>query len=337
MTQTLAQNPPSATSPACALLLDQCADLELDLALVSVNRRTIRLHGPHGEPIEVWLEHSRYSMLEQVFRQLRFDFSDLPLLTRGDSKELRLLTPRVIAAKLLPTVYSFTQNRYGVAPGTDELRARFSAEIFRAMECSPGSRYLASAFLALHESEAGPLLIERLVQSCNLEVRAKRYHIGSPVHRYRYTEKHPTANNGAPVTRWMRFEQPVICFDWRHPLTDEDGTRLSDEPISDDYAALWIDDVASAKRLVRDTFYWLEERFATHGVALIDFCLFVDRSGKVVFGEISPDCMRVRHAANDDADALDKDTWRAGGSPAGVLQKYQALFNIVIGDDSVTE
>jgi hypothetical protein len=52
-------------------------------------------------------------MIEQLLRQLDFDFAHLPPFVVGESKEIRLLTPRVVVAKLLPTVYSFTKIRYG--------------------------------------------------------------------------------------------------------------------------------------------------------------------------------------------------------------------------------
>ncbi|MBD8546791.1 phosphoribosylaminoimidazolesuccinocarboxamide synthase [Sphingomonas sp. CFBP 8760] len=271
-------------------------------------------------------------MIEQLLQQLRFDFKALPLLTKGESKEIRLLTPRIALARLLPTVYSFTHRRYGIAPGTDAVRARFSADLFRAMASAPGDRHIAHAFLGLVETEDGPLLAEHVVEPGNIEVRVKRYHIGSPVHRYRFVEDHPTAGGGAPLEKWQRFDQPLVCFDWRHPLTDAGGTALADEPLPDDYAAIWLDDLPRAKRLARDTFLWIEQLFASRGLRLIDICFFIDRTGRVIFGEISPDCMRVRSAASDQAEALDKDEWRSGGEAADVLERYQRLQAIIFGE-----
>lgn len=318
-------------TPAAEALLDECAELGLDVTLTGASDAAVEVTGPSGEPIVVDLAPSAHSMVEQLLSQVTFDFASLPLLVRGDSKEIRLLTDKVTLARLLPTVYSYTNNRYGEIAGTEAVRARFSAEVFRAMSCRPGPRHLASAFLGLVEAPEGPLLAERRVETCNLEVRVKRFHVGSPVHRYVYTDRHPTAHGGPPLERWDRFERPLVCFDWRHPLTDDEGRRLADEPLPDDYAAVWIDDVERAKRLARDTFEWLEARFAGAGLLLIDICFFVDRYGRVVFGEISPDCMRVRSSASDDADALDKDEWRSGGDPATVLARYERLYDLVFG------
>jgi phosphoribosylaminoimidazole-succinocarboxamide synthase len=316
---------------AADTIVDQCEALDIKVRITGADRSAIDLAGPVDEPIRVWLD-GRATMIEQVLQQLRFDFKSLPALTTGESKEIRLLTQRVALAKLLPTVYSFTHRRYGVAPGTDEVRARFSADLFRLMQRNPGNRHLATAFLGLVESPEGPLLAEHVVEPGNIEVRVKRYHIGSPTHRYRFIEDYPTAGGGLPLQKWQRFDRPLVCFDWRHPLEDEKGTALADEPLPDDYATLWLDDLPAAKRLARETFEWIEELFASKGLRLIDICFFVDRVGHVIFGEISPDCMRVRSAASDQAEALDKDEWRSGGEASSVLERYTRLHSIVFGE-----
>ena len=273
-----------------------------------------------------------HSLIEQVLAQLDVDFESLPLLVRGDSKEIRLLTPRIALAQLLPTVYSYTYNRYGVAPGTDAVRTRFTAELFRAMAAEPGAFQLCSAYLGLVSTPIGMLLAEKVVDTCNLEVRVKRFHIGSPLHRYLYTEQHPTRHQGKPLQRWSRFPEPVVCFDWRHPLQDESGKRLADEPLPDDYAALWIDDLHHAKKLARNAFLWIEQRFARAGLRLVDICFFIDCTGSVLYGEVSPDCMRVRDVAAANTEVLDKDSWRSGDSPEAVLAKYEKLYSLVFGD-----
>jgi phosphoribosylaminoimidazole-succinocarboxamide synthase len=123
----------------------------------------------------------------------------------------------------------------------------------------------------------------------------------------------------------------VVCFDWRHPLVDEDGDRLADEPLSDDYATVWMDDVPFAKEMAREVFCWLEHIFASAGLLLVDMCLFVDRSGHVIYGEISPDCMRIRIGlgAPESAQPLDKDVWRAGAGAEQVQERYQRVYELL--------
>jgi phosphoribosylaminoimidazole-succinocarboxamide synthase len=314
------------------IVVDQCLALDLAVKAVGSTSTSVKLSGPTDEPILVDLALGKLTAIEQVLQQLRIDFENLPLLTRGESKEIRLLTPKISLARLLPTVYSFTHQRYGIAEGTDVSRARFSAQIFRSMQCNPGGRHLAHAFLGLIEQPSGPLLAEHVVTPGNIEVRVKRYHIGSPVHRYLFVSEHTTAYGGEPLRRWQRFDRPLVCFDWRHPFDDGHGKALADEPLPDDYASLWLDDVSAAKTLARNTFEWIEELFALKSLRLIDICFFIDRTGTVLFGEISPDCMRVRSNASDEGEALDKDEWRSGGKPDEVLLRYQKLYDMIFGE-----
>jgi phosphoribosylaminoimidazole-succinocarboxamide synthase len=274
--------------------------------------------------------------MEQAMRCIPFRFEDLELLVEGESKEVRLLTEYVVVERLKPTVYSFTHNRYGHVDGTDLARVRFSAEIFRRMEALPkiSSVVPRSAFLGLIDTERGPALVQRRVDDSNLEIRVKRYHIGSPLHRYLYTERHPSWQSCGPLERWSRFDEPIVCYDWRHPLKDDEGRALADEPVSDDYAAVWVKDVLHAKEMARATFLWLESMMDKAGLVLVDICVFIDRSGKTIFGEISPDCMRIRSKGGslDAATSFDKDVWRGGAPGRTVAERYWAIFELLFGD-----
>lgn len=274
-----------------------------------------------------------WTLLEQALHCVPFNFAALPLLVEGESKEVRVLTRSVVVERLKPTVYSFTHNRYGVVEGTDLVRSYFSAEVFRRVHALYGAASPMSAFLALVRTEKGPLLVQRRVEDSNLEIRVKRFHVGSPVHRYLYTESQPTTQACGSLTRWSRFDHPVVCFDWRHPLHDTEGRRLADEPLSDDYAGIWVEDVARAKEVARCVFRWLEEFMLQADLVLVDMCMFIDRSGRMVFGEISPDCMRVREKKPNLqlAIPLDKDSWRTGESGDTVLTRYRVLHERLFG------
>lgn len=271
------------------------------------------------------------TLLERTLRALPLDFDSLPLVVEGESKIIRKWTEKVVAIRFKPTVYSFTANRYGEVPGSDRIRLKFTAALFRLMAARnpDGNAIARSAFLAERESDDGPLLIEKNVETCNLEIRVKRYHIGSPLHRYRYTEKYPTRHGRPPLARWSRLDPPVVCFDWRHPLVDDEQKRLADEPLPDDYAALWIDNLPLAKKTALQLFLWMESVFEAVGLRLVDVCLFIDRTGQTIYGEISPDCMRVRLGLGDpsQSEAADKDLWRGGRSPEAVLSKYEELYH----------
>jgi phosphoribosylaminoimidazole-succinocarboxamide synthase len=283
-------------------------------------------------------DDAQLTPLEQILARVPVRFEALPLLADGESKELRLWTDEVVLMRFKPTVYSFTSNRYGESTGTDLVRLRFTAALFRRMarpRCAGGLGQ-ESAFLAEIETPTGPLLAQKRVQPGNLEIRIKRYHIGSPIHRYRFTERHESMLQGGPVRPWSRFEEPVVCFDWRNPLRDETGTRLADEPLSDDYARIWMRDVDHAKESARQVFLWMEDWFVGAGVRLVDLCLFVDRSGRIIFGEISPDCMRVHLTLDhpERAESADKDLWRSGKAPEILLVRYRELYRRLFGESN---
>jgi phosphoribosylaminoimidazole-succinocarboxamide synthase len=275
----------------------------------------------------------RLTPLEQALACIPVEFEALPLLVEGESKVVRLWTERVLLQRFKPTVYSFTHNRYGVVPGTDAARLDCSAEIFRRLadEFGDDPDGPRSAFLSVVPAGGCALLAQRRVRACNLEVRVKRFHVGSPLHRYRFTERHETTQQCGPLVKWSRFDEPIVCFDWRHPLTDEEGQLLADEPVSDDYAAVWMDDVPRAKSVARRAFLWLEELFESVGLLLVDICFLIDRSGGVIHGEISPDCMRVRLDSGEPAraDSLDKDVWREGRPEEDLRARYEEVLRRV--------
>ncbi len=326
---------------AFASLAAQLTDLGFDVRIGHTGGNTdcgiTVVEGGDGETAQrgcVYVKNA-VSLLEQALRCIPLDFDSLPLFLEGESKIIRSWTPRVLVERFKPTVYSFTHNRCGVVHGTDVTRARFTAEIFRRMArlssrepCVP-----RSAFLGLVETASGPLVVQERKETCNLEVRVKRFHIGSPLHRYRYTDNYASTQACGPLKRWSRLDRPVVCFDWRNPFTDEQGVRLADEPLSDDYASVWMDNVPMAKEMARNAFLWLEQLFAAEDLCLIDMCMFVDRTGQFILGEISPDCMRVRLMRDvlDLSPSLDKDQWRQGAEPAAVAKRYEELYARLFG------
>ena len=282
-----------------------------------------------GKPLPLLFE-----LVEYVIQQIPFQFNSLPFLLEGESKILRLLNSKIVVEQFKPTVYSYTHNRYGEVKGTEELRVLFTTEVFRNLNrySIAHGKSLKNAFLAIVFSSEGVLLVQEKIEACNLEIRVKRYHIGSPVHRYKYTEEYNTVQTDeAPLNKWSRFIEPIVCFDWRHPLFDENGNRLSDEPISDDYASIWMHDVAEGKRLARETFIFLEKLFRDSGFLLVDICFFIDQSGHILYGEISQDCMRVKNSLRDPSlsESMDKDLWRQGEKEELLAERYHNLYQSI--------
>jgi phosphoribosylaminoimidazole-succinocarboxamide synthase len=301
---------------------------DLHIQLVSEGQPSCKVDGVRSVALE-----GEGTLLERILKVVPLDFEALPLVFEGESKEVRLWTEKVAVMRFKPTVYSYTINRYGEVAGTEVIRLTFSAALFRLMADTWAPVSLGavpkSAFLAEIEATGGPFLVQRKIEPCNLEVRIKRYHVGSPVHRYLYTERYPSTQTCGPLRRWSRLDEPVVCFDWRHPLLDDQGNRLADEPISDDYARVWMYNLDHAKDMARCTFLWMEALFEVAGMRLIDMCLLIDRQGQLIYGEISPDCMRVHLGLDEpnDRGSSAKDVWRLGGSPTELRWHYENLFS----------
>ena len=110
-------------NPVVAAIVDQCEALDLRVHVLGVSRDSIKLVGPADEPISISFD-GRISMIEQLLRQLRFRLGELPLLTRGESKEIRLLTPRIALAKFIsdsllvhtPSLWYSPRYRRGSSP-----------------------------------------------------------------------------------------------------------------------------------------------------------------------------------------------------------------------------
>jgi hypothetical protein len=62
-------------------------------------------------------------------------FTELPLVIRGESKEVRYAGNGLVVIRYLPSIYSFTHNRCDLVPGSDALRLtamRTFLEVLRA-------------------------------------------------------------------------------------------------------------------------------------------------------------------------------------------------------------
>jgi phosphoribosylaminoimidazole-succinocarboxamide synthase len=251
-------------------------------------------------------------------------FSRLPLVVEGESKLIRRWAEGQCLIKLKPTIYSYTQNRTGVVPGSDALRQRASRVFVDVLR--------RAGIPHAYEIVGDRYILSRLVpRPPPIEVVVKAFHSGTSKHRYYgmagtpLRASHPFfanrtfgADDGYPM--------PFVRFDWRNPMRHpETSTRLADEVLGDEQAD-WFIDVAEARATARRVYKALSDFLGPRDVVLYDLCLFITEDGKAVFGEISQDCGRFRHF---DLGSLDKDVWRAGGSSEQVLSKWKTLLDIV--------
>ena len=274
-------------------------------------------------------------------------FHTLPIVAEGNSKEVRYMGSGIVAIKLKPTVYSYTHNRAGEIIGTDDLRMRSSKALLEVV-AKAGAAHTYQGFndgliiseLVMPEStgelnnEFVPTDLtlaqrERLARAAPIEVIVKRFHAGTPKHRY-FGMNGTTARSGIGIGSGQhikddaRYPQLVTRFDWRNPMTTPAGERLADEVLPE-CMANWYIDVEQASLTARAAFGGIERALGKVGLELWDMCFFITEDGKQIFSEISPDCMRVR----SQDESLDKDVWRSGGSSELVTAKWTKFVEIV--------
>ncbi len=269
-------------------------------------------------------------------------FKAMPLVVEGESKEVRYCGNGEVIIRLKPTVYSYTHNRAGVIAGTDTLRLRAIAALLPVLQ-SAGVRhtyieandYWIRSQLVLqpvttmcpHPFRPSDLSLSELAKlsyAPPVEVVVKKVHGGTPKHRYYQFSEYPT-RTGQHIQPDGRYPQPFVRFDWRNPMHDYDGNRLADETLPEPMAE-WFINVEAAKQTALVAFAALDEHLASKGLDLWDICFFVTADGQALFGEVSPDGLRVRAA---DGTSLDKDVWRSGGSSSTVKDKWQAFASAV--------
>lgn len=261
------------------------------------------------------------------WQDLRAGWDRLPLLNRGESKEIRIIDDDHVMVRMIPSLYSYSQNRSAMIEGTDAARLE-SFRILTAVLTDAGLRTATVAF--------GPdyYVTRRLrVKGVDLvppiEVIVKARHVGTPKHTLYRISDHPT-RDGTRIEAGQAH-LPYVRFDYTNPLQDSEGRRLRDECLPNGLADRFIDTV-TAERTAMAAFCALFRALSRYGIRLDDICLKIDQTGEVIFGEISPDCMRavwVGIAADffgTSGEDRSKDTFRAGSRPQDVLRTYERFI-----------
>ncbi len=267
------------------------------------------------------------------------EFKELPLVVEGESKEVRYIGDGLTVIRLKPTIYSYTHNRCGIIPGSDTVRLQAIQKLLPTIidaglkhtYIDVNDRWILSKLVLQPEikgqpkpfrpDDLKPEEISKLSIAPPIEVIAKARHTGTSKHRYYGFDTYPT-RTGETIEKEGLYPEPIIRFDWRNPMYHpETHERLADEILPETIAD-WFIDTDQARQTASTAFQALTERFNSSGLDLWDICFFITEDGKSIFGEISPDCMRVRALGQV---ALDKDVWRAGGSSKEVLNKWQLM------------
>lgn len=221
-----------------------------------------------------------------------------PTIT-GKSKALYTYDEQHYVAQLIPSLSSFTFERYELVNGTAELRLDFYEMAVKKLNAAG----IKTAFV----KRLGP--ITYLTKKCTnppFEVIVKNYAVGSTLRKYPGLFK-----------EGQKFSRPIVKFDYR--------IDPEDLPIAADYLREYGENPDELKRIALETnrilCQWLNPR------VLIDFCLIfgTDNDGNLcISSEISPDCMRLK---SEKGEPLDKDLFRQGKSHSEIIEIWTSLID----------
>ena len=275
-------------------------------------------------------------------------FERLPLVIEGESKIVRYLGDGLVVIRYKPTIFSFTHNRCGEVSGSDVLRLRATRvflEVLRSAGIKHVYREVTDRFViadlvlpsitecakygcsVFAPSDMAVARCDNLSRTVPIEVVIKRYHSGTPKHRYigmsgsMVRASHPLYA-GMSINAEDALPSVMVRFDWRNPLRLANGTPVADEVLPEDLADLYID-TKQARKTALSVYVALQRFLEPRDIVLCDLCLFITEDGSTVYGEISQDCGRFRHF---ELGSLDKDVWRSGGSSADVYKKWELLL-----------
>ena len=251
-----------------------------------------------------------------IFRDTVAEYDQFPVLHRGQSKELRKVSPTLAIGKFIPTVYSHKANRAGEIPGTEKVRLQISGYFWNMLH----SNNVPTCYLAFNDEH----FLVRIEEIPPIEVIVKYAFVGTPAHIYHGILETPSRIKGGPLVKGEMHE-PYVRFDWRNPQTNEKGERMRDETLPLPLANHFIN-VANAGVQARRISDIVQFALSNYGLELLDICLFLDKTGQIFCGEISPDNFRVKQGDTD----YDKDMWRKGETPEQILERWTALRDILI-------
>ncbi|MDC8002704.1 phosphoribosylaminoimidazolesuccinocarboxamide synthase [Aureisphaera galaxeae] len=219
-------------------------------------------------------------------------------IVKGKSKHLFHYDDNHYIARLIPSLSSFTYNRYEMVEKTDALRLDFYEMAVQRLN----NQGIKTAFVERVDE------VTYLTRKCSnppFEVIVKNFAVGSTLRKYPglFPENAP-------------FNPPIVKFDYR--------IDPEDQPIAEDYLRAYGEDPDALKRIALQTneilLGWLSPS------VLVDFCLIFGKNAEgdiCITSEISPDCMRLKSQTGE---SLDKDLFRQGKSHEEIIAIWTQLI-----------
>ncbi len=251
--------------------------------------------------------------LEQIFHHEKERFSDLEVFHKGNSIEIRKTsTPGILVERFAPTIYSYTANRAGIVDKTNFIRMAVSRIFWN--QINKGG--VSTCALACEGDTA--LITQEGIPP--VEVVVKGALIGTPAHVYHGLFQH-LDRFCKPFIKGERHA-PYVRFDYRNPLHDEAGNRLRDECLPPALVERFIN-TKTAEHTALQVYNIVELTLQEVNMQVLDMCLFLDVTGEIVCGELSPDNMRIKDLQN--TQDFDKDVWRKGKSSEELLTMWHEI------------
>lgn len=255
-------------------------------------------------------------------------FAELPLVHRGESAELRrTAVPGILVQRLIPSLNSISQRRKGKIEGTAGARLATSRVLWQRLH--------RSGVATCHLTCDGETLLVTEERVPPVEVIVKAALIGTPLRRYHGLLEH-TDRTGQPFVA-NAAHAPYVRFDYRNPLHDAAGRSLQDECLPLGLADRLID-TRAAEATALHIFALIDEALRAVQLTVLDACLLLDETGRVLCYELSPDNMRIKRvgwaSAPRSADEFDKDLWRAHAEERQVLEQWTALASWLQASDA---
>lgn len=227
---------------------------------------------------------------------------DKELIIEGKSKRIYSYKEDVVLVELKPTLGSFTFNKKAEIPGTEILRLDFYEAV---SECFKKHGILSTFIFRQTESTFLAKYIENVPP---FETIIKNYAVGSTLRKY-----------PGLFEPNEKLAHPIVKFDYR--------IDPEDQPIADDYVALYGVDVMRVKEVALKLNKLLSDLLSPYLLLDICFIFGTDENGQLFLtSEVSPDGFRVRDI---DGDPYDKDIFRLGLPDKLLFERWKTLIDHV--------
>jgi broad-specificity NMP kinase/phosphoribosylaminoimidazole-succinocarboxamide synthase len=253
-------------------------------------------------------------------------FNSLQQVANGESKDVRLYNGYHLV-KYIPSIYSHTQQRAGIVPGSDVERMKMTKEILLLFWLNG----IDHSYIYVGKKYTLTIPLDNYCDIPPVEIIYKGCWSGSDKHRY-YDLPNKIDRFGNQIVKSIfngelyEYIDPYVRIDLRNP-NHVDGRPWGDYNLDDILANKFIDLCVKTNAL--KTASIIKNFLLKINIYLVDCCFMYTSNGKMLYGEFSQDCGRYKYIGEDQLDNLDKDIWRAGGSSDLVLEKYKKMSSLV--------